>query len=180
MAPEIQTEPQGRALRLNLLAGILAMLLVVLPLRGQQGPIEEVPLERCDRLPVVTVQADGETMRFLLDTGATSALDLQKASKGETQRIPISSWNGTVVTKGRKAVIRELAIGRRRLRNLSLPAFDLAPVGRACGGRIDGFLGVDLLEALHATIDLKRFVLRLGEPETRLEDGEDRPQEREK
>lgn len=148
---------------LALLTATLTLLLVAFPAPAQQPAVQEVPLERCDRLPVVTVQADGKRMRFLLDTGATSALDLRRVSKGEAQKIQVSSWNGTVVTSARRAVIGELALGPHRLFNLSLPAFDLEPIGRACGGNIDGFLGIDLLERLHTTIDLKRFVLRFEE-----------------
>ena len=50
------------------------------------------------------------------------------------------------------------------MRDLKLPAIDLSPIGKACGGRIDGILGVDLLEKMGATIDLNRRVARLGLP----------------
>jgi hypothetical protein len=39
---------------------------------------------------------------------------------------------------------------------LKLPAIDLSAVGDACGKKIDGILGVDLLARLGATIDLRR------------------------
>jgi SnoaL-like domain len=44
---------------------------------------------------------------------------------------------------------------------LKLPAIDLSPIGNACGGPIDGILGVDLLEKMAVTIDLKRQVASL-------------------
>jgi len=169
-----QTEASGRTGRFTLLALVLATVHAVLPAQAQQPPPEEVPLERCDRLPVVKVRADGKVLRFLLDTGATSALSLRGARNGELQRILVSSWSGTVETRASRTVIRELTIGHRQLRNLNLPAFDLEAIGRACGGRIDGFLGVDLLEELSATIDLKRFVLRLGEADLPTVSVEDR------
>jgi hypothetical protein len=34
----------------------------------------------------------------------------------------------------------------------------LSPIGKACGGQIDGILGVDLLDAMGMTIDLKRRI----------------------
>jgi len=54
-----------------------------------------------------------------------------------------------------------------------LPAVDLSPVGEACGGQIDGILGVDLLEKLGATIDLPRRVARIGKLTTPPLDSED-------
>ena len=39
--------------------------------------ISEIPIERCDLLPIVKVRIDGVDMRFLLDTAATSMLNLQ-------------------------------------------------------------------------------------------------------
>jgi len=35
---------------------------------------EEIPIERCDHLPVVTIKVAGESRRFLLDTAATTIL----------------------------------------------------------------------------------------------------------
>jgi hypothetical protein len=48
--------------------------------------------------------------------------------------------------------------GPRTLRGLKLPAIDLSAIGKACGGQIDGILGVDLLDQMGMTIDLKRRV----------------------
>jgi hypothetical protein len=55
-----------------------------------------------------------------------------------------------------------LSVGNHHLRDLKLPAIDLSPVGNACGVPIDGILGVDLLDKMAATIDLKREVASLG------------------
>ncbi|MGH9603867.1 MAG: DUF4440 domain-containing protein, partial [Terriglobales bacterium] len=52
--------------------------------------------------------------------------------------------------------------GRRALLALKLPSVDLSFVDEACGKRIDGILGVDLLEKLEASIDLRRRVAVLG------------------
>ena len=45
----------------------------------------EIPIERCDLLPVVKVRIDGADMRFLLDTGATTMLNLKSFSSGPFQ-----------------------------------------------------------------------------------------------
>ncbi len=143
---------------------VLALSLVGAAAAVQEPPAtEEIPIERCDRLPVIRVRIDGEEMRFLVDTAATSMLNLksfsQKGSK-ETRRA-VSSWSGTAAIRAREISLGELALGNYRLHKLKLPAIDLSAIGEACGGRIDGILGVDLLERMGATLDLKRRVALL-------------------
>jgi ketosteroid isomerase-like protein len=53
-------------------------------------------------------------------------------------------------------------LGSHSLRGIRLPAIDLTAIARACGGPLDGILGVELLERLGVTIDLKRSVARVG------------------
>ncbi len=121
-------------------------------------PASEIPIERCDVLPVVKVRIDGAEMRFLLDTAATTVLNIKSFSSGRSKEIHISSWAGTVPTSAREVSLPELVFGEHHLRDLSLPAIDLSPIGTACGGKIDGILGVDLLDKIGVTIDLKRRV----------------------
>ena len=123
---------------------------------------DEVPLERCDKLPVAKVRIDGADFRFLVDTGATTFLHLKSFSGGRSAAIQISSWSGTGSTNARAVSLPALTIGKRELKNLKLPAIDLSAIGEACGGQIDGILGVDLLEKMGATIDLHRRVARFG------------------
>lgn len=122
----------------------------------------EIPLERCDRLPVVKVRAADTDMHFLLDTGATTMLNLKSFTGGSRGRIKISSWKGTADTSAREVTLSTLALGTHVLHDLKLPAIDLNPIGQACGGPIDGILGVDLLDMMNVTIDLKRRVASLG------------------
>jgi len=49
-----------------------------------------------------------------------------------------------------------LVIGNTKFVRLKLPAVDLSAIGKACGRKIDGILGVDLLARLGATINLKK------------------------
>jgi ketosteroid isomerase-like protein len=53
-------------------------------------------------------------------------------------------------------------MGNHILHGVRLPAIDLSAIAKACGGAVDGILGVDLLEQLGVTIDLKRSVASLG------------------
>lgn len=129
---------------------------------------EEIPLERCDRLPVVRVRIDGEEMRFLVDTAATTILNLKSFSQKRSKEIRtrVSSWSGTASTSAREVALSELVLGSYRLRRLNLPAIDLSPIGKACGGQIDGILGVVLLEKMGATLDLKRWIALIGSEAT--------------
>lgn len=125
-------------------------------------PVSEIPIERCDVLPVVKVRVDGADMRFLLDTAATTVLNLKTFASGRSKEIHISSWSGTVPTSAREVSLPELVFGEHHLRDLKLPAIDLSPIGNACGGKIDGILGVDLLDKMGVTIDLKRRVASMA------------------
>jgi len=122
------------------------------------GNSEEIPIEKCDVLPVVKVKIDGTEMRFLLDTGATTMLNLGSFSTGRSKDIKVTSWSGTVATSAREVRLPVLVLGSHQLTDLKLPAIDLSPIGKACGGQIDGILGVDLLDRMGVTIDLKRQV----------------------
>jgi ketosteroid isomerase-like protein len=129
---------------------------------AQQGPSSEIPLQRCDRLPVVVIEVDKVEMHFLVDTAATSMLNLKSFSTGRSKQVQIASWNGTKSASGREVVLPEIRLGNRRLIDVKLPAIDLSGIAKACGGPIDGIFGVDLLEQLNVTIDLKRSVAHLG------------------
>jgi ketosteroid isomerase-like protein len=117
---------------------------------------QEVPLEHCDTLPVMDVVAGGQHMRFLVDTAATTMLNLKSFAGGKAKDIQVSSWSGTLATSAKEVTIGEMVVGSTTLTHLKLPAIDLSAIGNACGGKIDGILGVDLLEKLGVSIDLKK------------------------
>src|SRR5260370_11122840 len=144
-----------------LVVGFLAIAHLVFP-APVSAQSNEVRIERWDRLPVVKVHVGATEMRFLVDTGATSILNIKSFAGGNTKGIQITSWSGTAFTNARQVSIPDLTIGDHHLRNLKLPAIDLSPVGDACGGPVDGILGVDLLDEMGVTIDLKRQVALLG------------------
>jgi hypothetical protein len=125
-------------------------------------PATEIPFDHCDVLPVMTVKIADVNLRFLVDTGATSMLNLGSVTAGREKKIEIASWTGVSSAHGREALVSRLSLGDRTLKNLKMDAVDLSPIAKACGGPIDGILGVDLLERLGVTLDLKRNVARLG------------------
>jgi len=122
---------------------------------------DEIPIERCDVLPVVRVTVAGQPMRFLLDTGATTILNLKAFSSGTAKKIHIDSWQGQAATSAREVTLPDFQLGSHTLHKLKLPAIDLSPIGKACSGEIDGILGVDLLDRMGVTIDLQRKVAAL-------------------
>ena len=143
----------------------LVFLVGVFSVRAQSHPAAtEVPLQRCDRLPVAVVQVNKSDKRFLVDTAATSMLNSKSFVNGHAKDIRVQSWNDTTALSAREVVVEELGLGSHRLHNVKLAAIDLSAIAKACGGPIDGILGVDLLEQLGVTIDLQRSVARLGVP----------------
>jgi ketosteroid isomerase-like protein len=122
---------------------------------------QEIPLEHCDALPVVQVVAAGRQAWFLVDTAATSMLNLESFAQGPTRYIRVTSWTGTLATSAKEVTIAELVVGRTTLIRLTLPAIDLSAIGKACGKKIDGILGADLLGKIGATVDLKRKLLHV-------------------
>lgn len=101
-------------------------------------------------------------MQFLVDTAASSLLNLKSFSGGSSKEVHIASWAGTAATSAREVSLPDVVIGKYRLHGLKLPAIDLSPIGEACGGPIDGILGMDLLDKMGITLDLKRKVALLG------------------
>ena len=117
---------------------------------------QEIPLKHCDALPVVEVNVGSQPMLFLVDTAATSLLNLNSFTTGKAQGTRVTSWTGTLATSGRQVTLDELTVGSTKLVRLEMLAIDLSAIGKACGRKIDGVLGMDLLAKLGATIDMKR------------------------
>jgi ketosteroid isomerase-like protein len=151
---------------LRLLACVIAELAFTLAVHSARAQIPangtEIPLQRCDRLPIVILRADTANKRFLIDTAATSLLNEKSFPRGHSRAIRIQSWNETTALKAREVSIGELSLGNHIVLGVKLPAIDLSAIAKACGGEVDGILGIDLLEQLGITIDLKRSVARLG------------------
>jgi hypothetical protein len=143
----------------------LAFLLVILvaSLGGfSTAKAQEIALEHCDALPVIEVLVGGQPMWFLVDTAATSMLNIKSFAVGKVHEMSVTSWSGTVATSAREVRLGEVVVGNTKLTGLKLLAIDLSLVGKACGRNIDGILGVDLLAKLGATIDLKRQTVHVA------------------
>ena len=143
-----------------------ALILLLLAF-GLPALAEEIPLETCGRLPVVQVRISGMKFLFLVDTAATSMLNVKSFVHGDTRQVTVTSWSGTVATNGRDITLADLAIGRHHFKNIKLPGIDLSEIGKGCGRIIDGILGIDLLAVLGAQVDLNGPSARLlMQPET--------------
>jgi len=123
---------------------------------------QEIPLKHCDALPVVEVNVGSQPMLFLVDTAATSMLNLNSFTNGKAQGTRVTSWTGTLATSGRQVTLDELTVGSTKLVRLEMLAIDLSAIGKACGRKIDGVLGMDLLAKLGATIDMKRQLMHVA------------------
>ena len=151
---------------LRLFVCVIAWSILVLAVHSAQAQTPangtEIPLQRCDRLPMLILKADNLDKRFLIDTAATSLLNEKSFPRGHNRAVRIQSWNETTAFNAREVSIGELSLGNHILLGVKLPAIDLSAIAKACGGVVDGILGVDLLEQLGIMIDLKRSVARLG------------------
>jgi ketosteroid isomerase-like protein len=123
---------------------------------------QELPLERCDVLPMIEVQVAGLHKWFLVDTAATSILNLGSFAEGQARDIHVTSWSGTLATSAKEVTLPDLTVGRTKLLEVKLPAIDLSAIGKACGRKIDGILGVDLLGKLGASINLKEQTIHVA------------------
>ena len=122
---------------------------------------EEIPLQSCDRLPAIYASISGMKILLLVDTAATSMLNLKSSPHGDARRLSVTSWSGTEQANAEEVSIGDLVVGEHHFRNLRLPAIDLSGLGRACGRQIDGIFGIDLLSKLGATLDWKEKTGRL-------------------
>jgi len=143
----------------SIMALVVLFILSFTTVHAQDSPAaEEIPIQRCDGLPVIKTRINRADMFFLLDTASTTTLNLKSFSSGRSKRIPVTTWEGTTIADGRQISLPELTVGNHQFRDLTLPAVDLSTIERACGRRIDGILGFDLLDKMDMTINLKRQV----------------------
>jgi ketosteroid isomerase-like protein/predicted aspartyl protease len=151
-------------MRVNRLYRLLMTLWLPFLLMAMPFPTraQEIPLKHCDALPVVEVGVGDQPMLFLVDTAATSMLNLNSFTSGKAQGTRVTSWTGTLATSGRQVTLDEVTVGNTKLVKLEMLAIDLSAIGKACGRKIDGVLGMDLLAKLGATIDMKRQLMHVA------------------
>lgn len=143
--------------RLSLLLS-LPLLALAIPFAA---PAQEIPLAQCDSLPLIEVKIADHPRWFLVDTAATSMLNLESFAEGSFRNIRVTSWTGTLATSAKEVTIEGLEVGSTKVIKLTLPAIDLSAIGNACGRKIDGILGADLLQKLAATVDMKRQIVHV-------------------
>jgi SnoaL-like domain len=160
MAHTILLRPlrSSRLLRVAALAAMFFSATTALPIACAQ----ELPLERCDVLPMIEVQIAGLHNWFLVDTAATSMLNLESFATGQARDIHVTSWSGTLATSAKEVTLPDLMVGQTKLLEVKLPAIDLSAIGKACGRKIDGILGVDLLGKLGASINLREQTIHVA------------------
>jgi ketosteroid isomerase-like protein len=138
-----------------------SLLLIVSVPFAWRAAAQEIPLERCDTLPLVDVKIGDGHNWFLVDTAATSILNIESFANGARKDIRVTSWSGTLATSAKEVTLPDLTIGRTTILRPTLPAIDLSAIGKACGRKIDGILGIDLLRKLEATVDLKQQTMHV-------------------
>lgn len=146
----------------SLRAGILIVAIFCAGIVPGVARAQELPLERCDVLPMIEVQVAGFHKWFLVDTAATSLLNLGSFAEGQARDIHVTSWSGTLATSAKEVTLPDLTVGRTKLLEMKLPAIDLSAIGKACGRKIDGILGVDLLGKLGASINVKEQTIHVA------------------
>jgi SnoaL-like protein len=155
--PELPRTPH--VMKPSILALGVVFILFFATVHAQDSPAaEEIPIERCDGLPVIETRINRADMFFLLDTASTTTLNVKSFPAGRSKRIPVTTWKGTTIADGQQISLPELIVGNHQFRDLTLPAVDLSTIEQACGHRIDGILGFDLLDKMDMTINLKRQV----------------------
>src|SRR5262249_30868804 len=95
----------------------LYLALFVFVLIAAAAPAQEIPLETCDRLPVVQISISGTKYLFLVDTAATSMLNLKSFPHGNARRVAVTSWSGTVTAGAQEVTITDLAIGHHHFKD---------------------------------------------------------------
>lgn len=85
---------------------------LIFPLAALSGAAQaptaatEIPMQRCDQLPVVILQVDKEEKRFRVDPAATSFLNAKSFIGGHAKEVQIHSWNETTDTSRQRYFYR--------------------------------------------------------------------------
>jgi SnoaL-like protein len=124
---------------------------------------QDIALQNCGGLLTIPVSTGDRALTFLVDTAANSTfLNVKSFPYGVMKPATIANWHGSDSVIGHEVLLDDLVIGNQHLKDLKLSAVDLSSMQQACGKRIDGVLGANLLEKLGMTIDLKNRVARFA------------------
>ena len=136
--------------------------------RSQAVPPDPVPFGYEAGHVVLQVRVNGSApLRFILDTGfPVSAIDLRAANAAglRTQPGPELSGVGPAFWRGMRARDVRLGLPGAPPLRLDLAAFPMDALATQSGGRIDGILGMDVIERWAVEIDYAAKTLRLHAP----------------
>lgn len=139
------------------------------PAAGPVVPRTQVPAQIVSNLFFVeSVQADGVTRRFLVDTGSSTtyvspevARKLTVKTKDAPATVRIESVHGEVVTLPR-AVLRRLQVGTAVFEHVPVALYDFAELSEHLGLKVDGLLGFPLFRDRLLTLDYAQARLLLA------------------
>ena len=136
--------------------------------RSLAVPRDPVPFRYEAGHVVLPVRVNGSApLRFILDTGfPVSSIDLRAARAAGLRTVPGPELSGVgpALWQGRRAQrVRLVLPGAPPLR-LDLAAFPMDALATQSGGRIDGILGMDVIERWAVEIDYATRTLRLHAP----------------
>ncbi len=128
----------------------------------KNGSTEFIYHQRLIFLKVRVNENDG--LLFLLDTGASaSAVDLKTA---ERLKLPLTGEDKVEGTAGvidvKKARVKSFAVGKARVKDLSIPAYDLSGILVPPSMRLDGILGYDFLRFFSIHINFSNRAITLS------------------
>ncbi len=117
---------------------------------------QEFRRERCDVLPMIEVQIAGLHKWFLVDTAATSMLNLESFASGQARDLHVTSWSGTLATQREGSHTSRLDRGKNHTYGAEVAGHrSLRHWKGSRDEKSDGILGVDLLGKLGGSIHLK-------------------------
>ena len=116
--------------------------------------------------PYVTVDVNGKSLNFLIDTGGMTLVDLQVAKEIGVEIREAGDVATTLTGSGglRHVTHVNLGIGKLKLTNLQVSCIDLAYFKGLEKPELTGIIGTDLLSLLKAKVDYAEGTLTLNRP----------------
>ncbi len=131
---------------------------------------EEIPFEYVKSKIIIPVTIEGETYRFLLDTGAPNVLSQDLYNKITTHGERTTRVRDANEQKGRLKMVSvpELTLGNTIFENTPVLVYDLHNGPLGCF-KIDGFIGSNLLRKSILQISLQERLLRITDRRKKLD-----------
>ena len=120
-----------------------------------------LPITMHEDLPLVDIEMNGQTLRFILDTGASSHfIDDSVREKMSVKMTPTGKEKNIITAAGSEAIAKEYTIANCKLgssNTQSIEAFekDFDLISETMGMKISGLISVSKLSSSKVYIDLK-------------------------